>query len=177
MVLPDGDKHYHRLKIGVMGSASGPQTQDPIAREKAGKLGADIARRGNDAEVPVLARDHRHARALFRGTQGGHAHGGRFDDAAQLQQVARHGAVERVGDRERTVAREPARDSDDPLEPPVCREQGDAFPLIAEQIERETGWSRTSLYGAATAGLLFAALASLCSRIAASPSRSVTSRP
>lgn len=35
-----------------------------------------------------------------------------------------------------------------------------AFPLIAEQIEREMGWSRTSLYGAATVGLLFAALAS-----------------
>ena len=35
-----------------------------------------------------------------------------------------------------------------------------AFPLIAEQIERETGWTRTSLYGAATVGLLFAALAS-----------------
>jgi MFS family permease len=35
-----------------------------------------------------------------------------------------------------------------------------AFPLIAEQIERETGWSRTSLYGAATAGLLLAAVAS-----------------
>jgi MFS family permease len=35
-----------------------------------------------------------------------------------------------------------------------------AFPLIAEQIERETGWARTSLYGAATVGLLFAALAS-----------------
>jgi MFS family permease len=35
-----------------------------------------------------------------------------------------------------------------------------AFPLIAEQIERETGWSRTSLYGAATAGLLIAAAAS-----------------
>jgi len=35
-----------------------------------------------------------------------------------------------------------------------------AFPLIAEQIEREMGWTRTSLYGAATVGLLFAALAS-----------------
>ena len=35
-----------------------------------------------------------------------------------------------------------------------------AFPLIAEQIEGETGWSRTSLYGAATAGLLIAAAAS-----------------
>jgi predicted MFS family arabinose efflux permease len=35
-----------------------------------------------------------------------------------------------------------------------------AFPLIAEQIERDMGWSRTSLYGAATAGLLLAAVAS-----------------
>jgi uncharacterized protein (TIGR00725 family) len=47
MVLPDETKHYHRLKIGVMGSASGPQTEDPIAREKAGKIGAEIARRGH----------------------------------------------------------------------------------------------------------------------------------
>jgi predicted MFS family arabinose efflux permease len=35
-----------------------------------------------------------------------------------------------------------------------------AFPLIAEQIERETGWTRTSLYGAASVGLLLTALAS-----------------
>ncbi len=35
-----------------------------------------------------------------------------------------------------------------------------AFPLIAEQIERDTGWTRTSLYGAATAGLILSALAS-----------------
>lgn len=34
-----------------------------------------------------------------------------------------------------------------------------AFPLIAEQIEHEMGWSRISLYGAATVGLLFAAVA------------------
>jgi len=33
-----------------------------------------------------------------------------------------------------------------------------AFPLIAEQVERETGWSRTALYGAATVGLLLGAL-------------------
>ncbi len=46
MVLPEGNKHEHRLKIGVMGSASGPQTQDPIAREKATQIGAEIARRG-----------------------------------------------------------------------------------------------------------------------------------
>lgn len=36
-----------------------------------------------------------------------------------------------------------------------------AFPLIAAEIEAETGWSRTSLYGAATAGLLLAALAAV----------------
>ncbi len=35
-----------------------------------------------------------------------------------------------------------------------------AFPLIAEQIEGDLGWSRTSIYGAATAGLLLAAVAS-----------------
>jgi len=43
----NGDSHYHRLKIGVMGSASGPQTEDPIAREKAAQLGAEIAKRGH----------------------------------------------------------------------------------------------------------------------------------
>lgn len=47
MVLPEGNKTFHRLKIGVMGSASGPQTMDPIAREKATKLGAEIGRRGH----------------------------------------------------------------------------------------------------------------------------------
>lgn len=47
MTLPDATRHYHRLKIGVMGSASGPQTQDPIAREKATTIGAEIARRGH----------------------------------------------------------------------------------------------------------------------------------
>lgn len=35
-----------------------------------------------------------------------------------------------------------------------------AFPLIAESIEREMGWTRTSLYGAATVGLVLSALAS-----------------
>lgn len=34
-----------------------------------------------------------------------------------------------------------------------------AFPLLAEQIGRETAWTRTSLYGAATVGLLLSALA------------------
>lgn len=43
----DGTRHYHRLKIAVMGSASGPQTLDPVAREKARQLGKEIARRGH----------------------------------------------------------------------------------------------------------------------------------
>jgi len=38
--------HHHRLKIGVMGSASGPQTEDTLAREKARALGREIAKRG-----------------------------------------------------------------------------------------------------------------------------------
>lgn len=42
-----GNAHYHRMKIGVMGSASGPQTEDPIAREKAKMLGAEVAKRGH----------------------------------------------------------------------------------------------------------------------------------
>jgi uncharacterized protein (TIGR00725 family) len=37
--------HFHRLKIGVMGSASGPQTEDPIARDKARSMGAEIGKR------------------------------------------------------------------------------------------------------------------------------------
>ncbi len=36
-----------RLKIGVMGSASGPQTLDPVAREKARLLGEQIGKRGH----------------------------------------------------------------------------------------------------------------------------------
>lgn len=40
-------KHEHKLKIGVMGSASGPQIEDPVAREKARVLGASIAKRGH----------------------------------------------------------------------------------------------------------------------------------
>lgn len=36
-----------------------------------------------------------------------------------------------------------------------------AFPLIAEQVEHETGWSRTALYGAATVGILLGAIAAL----------------
>ena len=43
-----GNGHsVHRLKIGVMGSASGPQTQDPLARGKARALGAEVGRRGH----------------------------------------------------------------------------------------------------------------------------------
>lgn len=38
--------HNHRLKIGVMGSASGPQTEDPHAREMARALGREIGKRG-----------------------------------------------------------------------------------------------------------------------------------
>ena len=47
MVLPDTNNHFHRLKIGVMGSASGPQTEDPMARQKAAQVGSEIARRGH----------------------------------------------------------------------------------------------------------------------------------
>lgn len=36
-----------KLKIGVMGSASGPQTENGDARKKAQELGAEIARRGH----------------------------------------------------------------------------------------------------------------------------------
>jgi uncharacterized protein (TIGR00725 family) len=36
----------HTLKIGVMGSASGPQIEDPVAIEKARLVGAEIAKRG-----------------------------------------------------------------------------------------------------------------------------------
>ncbi|MBU0767288.1 hypothetical protein KKF55_05960 [Patescibacteria group bacterium] len=37
----------HRLKIGVMGSASGPQIEDTDAQEKATELGREIGRRGH----------------------------------------------------------------------------------------------------------------------------------
>ncbi len=40
-------KQKRKLKIGVMGSASGPQISDPIARKKARQLGEEIARRGH----------------------------------------------------------------------------------------------------------------------------------
>ncbi|MEQ1848986.1 MAG: LOG family protein [Candidatus Peribacteraceae bacterium] len=39
-------QHKRALKIGVMGSASGPQIEDPVAREKARALGTEIAKRG-----------------------------------------------------------------------------------------------------------------------------------
>ena len=39
--------HFHRLKIGVMGSASGPQIEDEHARSVARQLGAEIGRRGH----------------------------------------------------------------------------------------------------------------------------------
>jgi uncharacterized protein (TIGR00725 family) len=39
--------HKRKLKIGVMGSASGPQIEDPVARDKARQLGEAIARRGH----------------------------------------------------------------------------------------------------------------------------------
>lgn len=42
-----GENLVQRLKIGVMGSASGPQIEDPIAQEKARILGTAIAKRGH----------------------------------------------------------------------------------------------------------------------------------
>lgn len=39
------DEHNHRLKIGVMGSASGPQIENQHAREMARKLGNEIGKR------------------------------------------------------------------------------------------------------------------------------------
>lgn len=38
--------HHHRLKIGVMGSASGPQIEDAHAKDMARKLGEEIGSRG-----------------------------------------------------------------------------------------------------------------------------------
>ncbi len=38
---------YEKLKIGVMGSATGPQAEDPVGREKAKKLGQEIGKRGH----------------------------------------------------------------------------------------------------------------------------------
>lgn len=64
-----GNAHYHRLKIGVMGSASGPQIEDPVAREKATLIGAEIARRGHifiNGACPGLPND-----ALIAAQAGG----------------------------------------------------------------------------------------------------------
>lgn len=71
--IPDqsghGNTHYHRLKIAVMGSASGPQIEDPIAREKARRLGEEIAKRGHifvNGACPGLPND-----ALLAAQKGG----------------------------------------------------------------------------------------------------------
>ncbi len=40
-------EHAKKFKIGVIGSASGPQTEDPAAIEKALKLGKEIGSRGH----------------------------------------------------------------------------------------------------------------------------------
>lgn len=41
------EEHFHRLKIGVMGSASGPQIEEKHARTMARKLGQEIGKRGH----------------------------------------------------------------------------------------------------------------------------------
>ncbi len=41
------DNHDHRLKIGVMGSASGPQIENEHAREMARQLGTEIGKRNH----------------------------------------------------------------------------------------------------------------------------------
>ena len=67
--IPGGNSHYHRLKIGVMGSASGPQIVDPIARKKASLIGAEIAKRGHifiNGACPGLPHD-----ALLAAKEGG----------------------------------------------------------------------------------------------------------
>jgi len=46
-ILTMTDHHNHKLKIGVMGSASGPQIEDPHAREMARELGKEIGKRGH----------------------------------------------------------------------------------------------------------------------------------
>ena len=46
-IPPPGLPRKHRLKIGVMGSASGPQTEDELAREKARLIGKEIAKRSH----------------------------------------------------------------------------------------------------------------------------------
>lgn len=44
--IPTSGGQLQRLKIGVMGSASGAQTEDPVAIEKARELGREIGKRG-----------------------------------------------------------------------------------------------------------------------------------
>jgi len=59
----------HKLKIGVMGSASGPQITDPHAREMARKLGQEIGMRGHifvNGACPGLPHD-----ALIAAKQAG----------------------------------------------------------------------------------------------------------
>lgn len=60
---------HHKLKIGVMGSASGPQIEDPHARQMAKELGREIARRGYifiNGACPGLPHD-----ALLGSREGG----------------------------------------------------------------------------------------------------------
>lgn len=59
-----GTRHFHPLKIGVMGSASGPQIVNEQAREKARNLGEEIAKRGHifiNGACPGLPNDALHA--------------------------------------------------------------------------------------------------------------------
>jgi uncharacterized protein (TIGR00725 family) len=61
--------HNRRIKIGVMGSASGPQIEDPVARKKAHTLGVEIAKRGFiliNGACPGLPQD-----ALLGAKEGG----------------------------------------------------------------------------------------------------------
>lgn len=61
--------YHHKLKIGVMGSASGLQTKDAHARAMARKLGEEIAKRGHifiNGACPGLPHD-----ALLGAKEGG----------------------------------------------------------------------------------------------------------
>lgn len=40
------ERHVKKLKVGIIGSASGPQVEEQIANEKALRMGREIARRG-----------------------------------------------------------------------------------------------------------------------------------
>ncbi len=62
-------KQTRRIKIGVMGSASGPQIEDPVARQKARQLGFEIAKRNHiliNGACPGLPND-----ALLAAKEGG----------------------------------------------------------------------------------------------------------